>query len=272
MLLKLFMSVVLFAGFLPAQEHYFYDSTLIEIFSSISNEHTTILDIASLPVFDDELVHLDNENVDQALESISRFNDILADYQSISQSVEDSGESCMDYDTCEIVSENHVECTYFRDKGDYSITVIQEITPTYYMYDMYCSGVFEGVDYGSMYLLQHQYITKCVTHYVFEYYLPPSPPEFANQQLYSIEYLKDDESMILKSTFYAWDYVVNYHHPFSRSEMLFKDNIVGFTLYAWSYNKEDLYAFWIGTWDFESLSGNWLSVDEDGILQAAGPM
>ncbi|MCK4671783.1 MAG: hypothetical protein KAT47_04505, partial [Candidatus Aegiribacteria sp.] len=87
------MSVVLFAGFLPAQEHYFYDNTLIEIFSSISNEHTTILDIAPLPVFDDELIHLDNENVDQVLESISIFNDILADYQSISQSVEDSGES-----------------------------------------------------------------------------------------------------------------------------------------------------------------------------------
>ena len=271
MLFRLLLIVVLFAGFLFAQEHNFYDATLIGIFSAISNEYTTILDIAPLPEFD-ELTHLDNENFNQGLESISRFNDILADYQSISQSVEDSGESCMDYDTCEIISNDYIKCTYFRDKGDYSITVIQEITPTYYTYKVYCSGIFEGVDYGSMYLLQDQHISKCATYFVCEHYLLPSPPEHANQLSRSTEYCIDDGISIWKLTTYSWDCVANYLHPFGRSEMILDGNTIGFTLYAWSFRDEELYPFWIGTWDFESLEGYWFSLDEDGILQETGPM
>jgi len=138
MFFRLLLSFVLFTGFLSAQEnngdktiksgleHYFSDTTLIEIFSTISKEYKTFLDIAPIPIFD-ELTDLDNENVDQVLESIRRFNDLVNNNQKILGSVEQSVKSSKDYDTCEtdIVS---TVCTYFRDKGDHSITVVQEIS------------------------------------------------------------------------------------------------------------------------------------------------
>ena len=70
---------------------------------------------------------MDNENVDQVLESVSEFNDLVNNDQKPLGSVEQSVKSSKDYDTCEtdIVS---TVCTYFRDKGNYSITVVQEIT------------------------------------------------------------------------------------------------------------------------------------------------
>jgi len=40
----------------------------------------------------------------------------------------------------------------------------------------------------------------------------------------------------------------------------------------WSYNKEELYLRWVGTWDTESHTGNWISFDENGIPQNSGPM
>ncbi len=61
MLLRILLTVVLFAGLVSAQEnngdkiikpelkHYFNDTTLIEIFSDISKENKTFLDIAPLP-------------------------------------------------------------------------------------------------------------------------------------------------------------------------------------------------------------------------------
>ena len=127
MLLRILLTVVLFAGLVSAQEnngdkiikpelkHYFNDTTLIEIFSDISKENKTFLDIAPLPIFD-ELTDLDNENVDQVLESVSEFNDLVNNDQKSLGSVEQSVKSSKDYDTCEtdIVS---TVCTYFRDKG-----------------------------------------------------------------------------------------------------------------------------------------------------------
>ena len=165
MLFRLLLIAVLFAGLLSAQENngdkrtkselenYSIDTTLIEMISDISKENDMFLDIAPIPIFD-ELTDLDNENVNQIFESISEFNDLINNDQKKLGAVEQSVKSSKDYDTCEtdIVS---TECTYFRDKGDYSITVKQEISARMYTYAVYISGVFEGVDYGNMYLLQH---------------------------------------------------------------------------------------------------------------------
>ena len=133
MFFRLLLSFVLFIGLLSAQEnngdktiksaleHYLIDTTLIEILSDISKEYDTFLDIAPIPIFD-ELTDLDNENVDKVLESISEFNDLINKAQNTLGSVEQSVKSSKDYDTCE-TDIGLTECTYFRDKGDYSITV-----------------------------------------------------------------------------------------------------------------------------------------------------
>ncbi len=68
---------------------------------------------------------MDNENVDQVFESISEFNDLVNNDQKKLGSVEQSVKSSKDYDTCETFM-SITECTFFRDKGDYSITVKQE--------------------------------------------------------------------------------------------------------------------------------------------------
>ena len=143
MFFRLLLSFVLFTGLLSAQENngdkiikpeleqYLIDTTLIEIFSAISKEYDTFLDIAPIPIFD-ELTDLDNENVDQVFESISEFNDLVNNDQKILGSVEQSVKSSKDYDTCETYSV-FTECTFLRDKGDYSITVKQTINPTSYI-------------------------------------------------------------------------------------------------------------------------------------------
>ena len=213
MFFKLLLTVVLFAGLLSAQEnngekiikpelkHYLIDTTLIEIFSIISKEYDTFLDIAPIPIYD-ELTDLDNENVDQVFESIGRFNDLINNNQKILGSVEQSVISSRD---CETVV-NYTECTYFIDKGDYSITVKQEITqyPLFtYTYKVYFSGVFEGVDYGSMYLLQDYNFMGEEDNYlsIWEFYQPPSPPWCANQPSLTILYLTDDDG---STTYTPW--------------------------------------------------------------------
>jgi len=207
MLFRILLTVLLFAGFLYAQENnvektikpeleqYLSDTTLIEIFSDISKEYNTFLDLAPLPILD-ELTDLNNENVDQVLESISEFNDLVNDDQKILGSVEQSVKSSKDYDTCEI-NIGLTECTYFRDKGDYSITVKQEISARFNTYEIYISGVFEGVDYGSMYLLQDQLMFTDGKLFSWNFYRPASPPECANELSKSIQhYVFDNETTI----------------------------------------------------------------------------
>ena len=298
MLLRLLLTVVLFAGLVSAQEnngdkiikpelkHYSIDTTLIEIFSDISKENKTFFDIPPIPIFD-ELTDLDNDNVNQVLESIGAFNDLVNTDQKKLGSVEQSVKSSKDYDTCEtdIVS---TECTYFRDKGDYSITVKQEISARMYTYAAYISGVFEGVDYGSMYLLQDQKITFEEKRFNWGFYRPASPPECANQIYHFIDiYHFDDETTICtpwgtssnqeivhKSTHFVC-YVVlgkKVHHPIRRHEMSIHGNELRLTIFNWSYKNEKLYLFWSGTWDWNSQSGTWISFDEDGMVKNTGPM
>ncbi len=260
------------------------DSALVDLFTDISQNYNTVLDIAPIPIFDD-LTNLNNEYVDQILESISKFNDLLKNPQDIPELIEKSGTLSLDYDTC-VTSGNYTECTYFRDKGDYSITIKQEISPTYTTYKVYYSGIFEGVDYGSMYLLQDQFIGFGGISFYWDFYRPPSPPEFANQKHLSITYLlQDDETTIytpwgavgsresyLNMTFYVWDYILDANRPTMCNEMILDGNILNLKIWAWSFNKEALFISWIATWDFESKSGIWASFDEDGILQNTGPM
>jgi len=298
MLPRLLLTVVLFAGLVsaqendrdkiikPKQEQDSIDTTLIEIFSDISKEYKTFLDIAPLPIFD-ELTDLDNENVNQVFESISEFNELVNNDQKILGSVEQSVKSSKDYDTCEtdIVS---TECTYFRDKGDYSITVKQEISVRFHTYEVYISGVFEGVDYGNMYLLEDQLITTDGKSFHWQFYRPASPPECANERLLTIdEYIFDDETTI----YTPWGTISNreivynstyYHcfpvfgkkdsHPMACNEMIIKGNILTLRISNWSFKNEQLYPCWVGTWDFESHTGTWMSLDEDGMVKNTGPM
>jgi len=306
MLPKLLLSFVLFASFLSAQENdrdkiikpkleqYLNDTTLNEIFSDISKEYDTFLDIAPLPIFD-ELTDLNNENVNQVLESSRRFNELVNKAQNTLGSVEQSVKSSKDYDTCEtdIVS---TVCTFFRDKGNYSITVVQEITPHWNMYKVYYSGVFEGVDslpgvfesldYDSMYLLHDQLIWKNGKRFIWNFYRPLFLPEFTNELWYTIEsYVLDDETTIYtpwgtssnqeivsKYTSYAWDFLEKYNHPSGSNEMSIKGNELRLTISNWSYKNEQLYHFWVGIWDWGSHTGTWITFNEDGIVQNTGPM
>lgn len=191
----------------------------------------------------------------------------------------------MDYDTCE-TSFGYTECTYFRDKGDHSITVIQQITPVYINYRVYCSGIYDGVDYGSMYLLQEQFINTNGKFFSFELFRPPSPPESANQRYYSFECwifdaestiytpwgIFSDQEIVFKSAGYMWDPTTNDNRPFCGSKMSFKGSILNLMLYAWSFKNEVLFLFWTACWDFSSHEGTWISADEDGNIQRTGPM
>jgi len=297
MLFRLLLSVVLFVGLLSAQENnrdkrtkselenYSIDTTLIEMISDISKENDMSLDIPPLPIFD-ELTDLDNENVDRVFESVSEFNDLINNDQKKLGSVEQSVKSNKDYDTCETFM-NNTECTFFEDKGDYSITIKQNFNPTSYnRYSVYWSGVFEGVDYGSMYLLYDRYIAFKERGFSLQFYRSPSPEVYTNQLWRTHEMLViDDEStiytpwgissnreMVFMTTHYIWDYVVDYNHPISLNKMSLKGNVLTLSISAWSYNKEALYPFWLATWDFESHEGTWMHIDENGVVQNTGPM
>lgn len=308
MLFRLLLSVLLFASFLTAQEnnkdkiikpdleHYLSDTTLIEIFSEISKENKTFLDIPPLPIFD-ELTDLDNENVNQVLESSERFNELVNKAQNILGSVEQSVKSSKDYDTCktDIVS---TVCTYFRDKGNYSIKVVQEITPHWITFETYYSGIFKGVDslpdpgviesldYDSIYLLQDQFITRDGKRIILNFYRPVFLPEFSNQLWYTTEYyVTDDETtiytpwgtssnqeMVWEQTDYAWDYLKKNIYPSGSDKMIASGNELRFEISTWSYKNEQLYPFWIGFWDWGSQSGTWITFNEDGLVQNTGPM
>ncbi|RKY96511.1 MAG: hypothetical protein DRQ13_05805 [Ignavibacteriae bacterium] len=306
MFLRLLLSLILFTGLLSAQEdsgdkrtkseieNYSIDTTLIEIFSTISKEYDTFLDIAPIPIYD-ELTDLDNENVDQVLESSRRFNDLVNNDKKILGSVEQSVKSSKDYDTCEtdIVS---TVCTYFRDKGNYSIKVVQEISIHWITYKVYYSGdfkgvdflpgVFESLDYDSIYLLQDQLIWKNGKYFIAAFYRPVFLPEFSNQIWHTSEiFIFDDETTIYtpwgtssnqvilyKSTDYEWDFLEKYNHPSGSSEMRTEGNILTLRISNWSYKNEQLYHFWVGFWDFESQKGTWITFNEDGIVQNTGPM
>ncbi|MBT8379917.1 MAG: hypothetical protein KJN64_11890 [Ignavibacteria bacterium] len=297
MLPRLLLTIVLFAGLVSAQEnsgdkrtkseleHYSIDSTLIEMISDISKENDMFLDIPPLPIFE-ELTDLDNEHVDLVFESVSEFNELINNDQEKLVSVEQPVTSSKDYDTCKTIM-NITECIFFRDKGEYSLTIKQNINPTSYnRYGMYISGVFDGVDYGSMYLLQDQYKDFEGKGFSWLFYQLPSPPECANQLRRTLEMLIiDDEStiytpwgissnreMVFMTTHYIWDYAVDYNHPMSLNKMSLKGSVLTLSISTWSYNKEALYPFWLATWDFESHSGTWMHIDENGIVQNTGPM
>ena len=301
MFFRLLLTVVLFAGLVSAQEnngdkiikpvpeHYSIDTTIIEIFSDISKKYKTFLDIAPIPIFD-ELTDSDNENVNQVFESVRRFNELVNNDQKKLGSVEQSVKSSKDYDTCEtnIVS---TECTYFRDKGDYSITVKQEITHFFNTYEVYISGVFEGVDYGNMYLLQRQsYMGKKDEESIFiwEFFLPASPPECANQLWRAIEIQEfDDEttlytpwgtsskkvSIVRSTNYFCYPaFGKKEYHPLDCNEMSIDGDELRLIIYSWSDKNEELYIWWLATWDFESHKGIWITFDEDGMAQNTGPM
>jgi hypothetical protein len=297
MLLRLLLTVLLFAGLLSAQEnngdktikpeleHYSIDTTLIEMISDIYKENDMFLDIPPLPIFD-ELTDLENENVDQVFESVSEFNALINNDQKKLGSVEQSVKSSKDYDTC-VTFMNNTECTFFRDKGDYSITIKQNFNPTSYnRYSVYWSGVFEGVDYGSMYLLQDRYIAFEDKGFSLLFYRSPSPEVYANQLWHTLDILiggdettiytpwgtSSNQSIVFIDTDWDWDYTVDYNHPTSLSKTSLEGNTLTMSISAWSFNKEALFLFWLATWDFESHTGTWMSLDENGIVQNTGPM
>ena len=310
MLFRLLLIAVLIAGLLSAQEdsgdkrtkseleNYSIDTTLIEIFSTISKKYDTFLDLPPIPIFD-ELTDLDNENVNQVLESSERFNELVNKAQNILGSVEQSVKSSKDYDTCEtdIVS---TVCTYFRDKGDHSITVVQEITPHWITYKEYYSGrvlgvdslppvLFERLDLDfEMHLFRDQFMTRDGKRYLMQFYRPPSPPECDKERLFTVEkMIGDDETtiytpwgtssnqeIVYKSTFYHCLPFLGKKdsHPLSCNEMISKGNKLTFRISAWSYKNKQLYHFWVGIWDWGSRSGTWITFDEDGMVKNTGPM
>ena len=138
-----------------------------------------------------------------------------------------------------------------------------------------------------MYLLQDQsYMGKEGAFFLLEVYRPASPPECANELFYASEYIvSDDETTIYtpwgtssnqvilyKSTDYEWDFLEKYNHPSGSSEMRTEGNKLTLRISNWSYKNEQLYRFWVGTWDWESQSGTWISFDEDGMVKNTGPM
>ena len=175
---------------------------------------------------------------------------------------------------------------------------MQEITPHWITFEEYYSGVFNGVDslpvpgvfesldYDSMYLLQDQIIHKDGKRFIWNFYRPVFLPEFSNQLWYTIEhYVNDDETtiytpwgtssnqeMVFMITHYVWDYVVDYNRPSYSNKMIASSNELRFIISSWSYKIEQLYPFWVGIWDWNSQSGTWIIFDEDGMVKNTGPM
>ncbi|RKY99190.1 MAG: hypothetical protein DRQ13_02800, partial [Ignavibacteriae bacterium] len=81
-----------------------------------------------------------------------------------------------------------------------------------------------------------------------------------------------NQVILYKSTDYEWDFLEKYNHPSGSSEMRTEGNKLTLRISNWSYKNEQLYHFWVGTWDWESQSGTWITFDEDGIPQNTGPM
>ncbi|MCJ7647291.1 MAG: hypothetical protein MUP85_01635, partial [Candidatus Lokiarchaeota archaeon] len=61
-------------------------------------------------------------------------------------------------------------------------------------------------------------------------------------------------------------------HTMGCDEMIIDGNILTLRSSNWSFKNERLYPCWVGTWDFESHTGTWISFDEDGMVKNTGPM
>jgi hypothetical protein len=147
-------------------------------------------------------------------------------------------------------------------------------------------GVFESLDYDSMYLLQDQIIHKDGKRFIWNFYRPVFLPEFSNQLWYTIQfYVTDDEttiytpwgtssnqSIVWENTHYVWDYVVDKNRPSGSNKMISSGNELRFIISNWSYKNEQLYYFWVGIWDWGSQSGTWITFNEDGMVKNTGPM
>ena len=81
-----------------------------------------------------------------------------------------------------------------------------------------------------------------------------------------------NREMVFMTTHYIWDYVVDYNRPTTLNKVSIDGNLITMSISTWSFNKEALYPFWLATWDFESHSGTWMHIDENGIVQNTGPM
>jgi hypothetical protein len=175
---------------------------------------------------------------------------------------------------------------------------VQEITPPLITYEVYYSRIFEGVDslpvpgvfesldYDSMYLLQDQIIHKDGKRFIWNFYRPVFLPEFSNQLWYTIQfYVTDDEttiytpwgtssnqSIVWENTHYVWDYVVDKNRPSGSNKMISSGNELRFIISNWSYKNEQLFYFWVGIWDWGSQSGTWITFNEDGMVKNTGPM
>ncbi len=295
MLLRLLLTVVLFAGLVSAQENNgneiivsdlqpsLNNVSLDEIFSMIPDENNAFVNIAPIRIAE-ELTQLENENIDEVMESIDRFNKLIANHQNIG-SQEQAVKSPNDYDTCE-TNFNYTECTFYRDKGEYSITIVQGIAQMYTTYTVYYSGVFEGVDYGEKYKIQDHYIQKDGKVLNILFYRPPVPPESANNIHHEYDFRIFDDSttiytpwgtfdnkvLVFKEIFYEWEVNSRVNHQNIHQTASIDKNILRLGIDFWNINKEELYHAWVAMWDFEEMEGTWMSFDPDGRLKNTGPM
>lgn len=269
----------------PADNISHNDSTaLAEIFRDISKDYHTIMDIAPIP-FPSEFLNSEDEYVKKVEELIENFNTLIKNPQNTDSLNQKSIEVTNNYTKhCE-TDGAITECIYEEDHGAYKITIEQYITPGGMTYEVYYSGIYEGVDYGDMYEVQEYIFSPDGKSFFLLCYKAPVPPESAGELSYTFSMQVLDEmtiytpwgeehvrNVLYTSYVYIWDNVKKENHISLGSLDAWNSNILNTTLFNWSIIKEEVYVNWIGTWDFENLEGEWCSYDDDQKVIDCGPM
>jgi len=260
------------------------DSTaVLEILQDISKDYHTILDIAPIPI-PDEFLNSENEYLKQIVASIEQFNKLIKNPQNIDTTNHKSVEATTYTKHCETYGTT-TECIYEEDHGAYHITTDMLYGPEFIVISVYYSGIYEGVDYGEMYEIQEQILSRDCKYFSFTVYRAPVPPESAGEPLFFFSMQVMNEMSIYTpwgsennldveyvSIIYLWDNFKKENHIEIMEDDRWIGNILGMTTFYWSLGKEEIYVSWTGAWNFDELTGSWCSYDDDGHIVDCGPL
>jgi hypothetical protein len=268
----------------PTNEISHNDSTaLVEIFQDISNDNHTILDIPSIPV-PDEFLNSGDAYIKQVAELIEMFNNFIKNPQNTDSTDLKSIEATSYTKHCETFGA-FTECVFEQDHGAYKITIKQVLGPGGTTYEVYYSGIYDGVDYGDMYEVQENIFSPDGKSFYLFVYKIPVPPESAGELQYTYSMQVLDEmtiytpwgeehvrNVIYSNYIYQWDINKKESHINLGCQDIWEGNSLTMNLMYWSVAKEENYVGWVGTWDFEKLEGEWCSYDDDEMVIECGPM
>ncbi len=274
------------------------DTVMIELFTEISPENETFMDIAPIPIPPElyDYAEIDT-NFQRVIQFYEDFNDMIENPGFLLETSSLKSGEALHWKSlgCEEFPLEHKSiCKRERDHGEYKFTAIQtfdHLTGSKFL-ETFIRGVYYGFDYDEWggykdddegYRIHDWLVTNHDTTTIINTYYTPFNDIIANKPKSTSTYTVGEGYTIYTpwggedyirhvmyiDIIYSYDYI-NGHHESMQSFSEWLGDLLTTISSSWCLLESEMRIKYISYYDFDTHAGNWCSFDCDEVVIDCG--